>query len=222
LPITINSGISIQPGFKTYVGINRQVTNKLADPYSKCLSDLTPPNTYAKFLFGYFSELNVTYYDQNFCFKLCYQDKLINKCKCADISTPSIRNATFCADNTEIECLEQFDSNFTISDINSVCDNACPQQCKSVDYNLVISTSAFPALNYLKILHTSTRYATMFPYSITDSELMEFAREGILKLVVNYDSSYDTLITESPAMDGNSLFGFLGGQLGILKIFDII
>jgi hypothetical protein len=44
--------------------------------------------------------------------------------------------------------------------------------------------------------------------------LLEFARQGFLKLIVNYENPYFTSIDESAAMDSQALFGFLGGQLG--------
>lgn len=215
-PFTINSGITIKPGAKTYVGVNREFINKLNKPYSDCLTDLTPPtgNSYSSILFDYFKQLNITYYDQNFCYDLCYQDKLIKKCGCADIIVPTLNNADYCATSSTISCLKTFSSYFYNADIKSICESACPQQCKSIEYSLTVSSSGFPALNYLKLLQSSSTYQLMFPQNASDSELLEFARQGFLKLIINYENPYFTSIDESPTMDGTALFGFLGGQLG--------
>ena len=215
-PFTIDDGITIQPGLKTYVGINRHFTNKLNQPYSNCLQTLTvlKGNSYSSKLVSYFDELNITYYDQSFCYKLCYQDKLINNCGCADIKTVTLNNYLFCASNQELDCLNSYDEIFSLSDINSFCEGACPEQCNSIEYDLKLSTAGFPALNYIKLLQSSDAFSLMFPQNVTDAELMDFAREGFLKVIVNYDNAYYTLLDESPAMDSSSLFGFLGGQLG--------
>jgi hypothetical protein len=75
LPFTLDSGINIPTGSETYVGVKRVFNNKVVDKrYSDCLTELKSENNYAKTLFGFFNELGVTYYDQNFCYKLCYQD----------------------------------------------------------------------------------------------------------------------------------------------------
>ena len=182
----------------------------MAHPYSNCLTDLIPSNGYAKLLYDYFREVNVTYYNQNFCYTLCYQDKLINKCSCGDIIAPSLRNSSFCANESEMNCLNQFNAYFTISDINSICENACPEQCSMINYDFQISTSSFPTFNYLKLLQSSSSYHKFFPQNVSDLELASFGRQGFLKVIVNYDNLYYTSINESPQMDSNSLFGFLG------------
>jgi len=141
---------------------------------------------------------------------------LIKKCGCADIIVPTINNADYCDTYETISCLQDFASTFTISDINVLCENACPQKCNTIEYGLTVTTSGFPALNYLKILQSSAAYSTMFPQNVSDADLLEFARQGFLKLIVNYENPYFTSIDESPAMDSQALFGFLGGQLGKL------
>ena len=216
-PHTINSGINIKPGAVTYVGINRQFTNKLKNPYSDCLSELTPPtgNAYSSVLFSYFRQLNISYYDQKFCYKMCYQDKLIKQCGCADIIAPTLNNVDYCATLELISCLKGFSSFFTISDINSLCESACPKQCNTIQYDLTVSSAGFSSLNYIKLLQTSSQYNLQFPQNISDSDLMEFARQSFLKIILNYDNAYYTSIDEIPAMDSTALFAYLGGQLGI-------
>ena len=123
-------GITIQPGYTTYVGINRIFTNKKEAPYSDCQKDLTPQNDYAQVLYGYFKDFNVTYYDQNLCFTLCFQDKLIDKCACLDITTPQIRNSTYCVNQSDVNCLNDFNAYFKTADINDLCQYACPARCR--------------------------------------------------------------------------------------------
>ena len=194
---------------------------------------MTPSNGYAKLLYDYFREVNVTYYNQNFCYTLCYQDKLINKCSCGDIIAPSLRNSSFCANESEMNCLNQFNAFFTISDINSICENACPEQCSMINYEMKISQTSFPTHNYLKIFETNsgsvpfnnntsfgiifntTKWDAAFPKNVSDDTLIEFARQTSMKVKINYDSLYYTVVNETPLMDLNGLIGTLGGQLGL-------
>ncbi len=224
-PFTVKSGINIPTGFETYVSVNRNFYNKLDKPYSNCLKDLTPVNGYGKILFGYFKDLNVSYYDQDFCYTLCYQDKLIDECECCDIITPEIRGCTFCASDLKFECMNVFETKFAKADIKAVCESACPQQCYKAKYNLYISTATFPTLSYLKKkipyfvqgkYSNGTEYESyFFPQDRSDSEIMDFAREGFLKFIVNYENLYYTTVDESPKVTTQGLFADIGGNLGL-------
>ena len=232
IPFTLTSGINVQTGFETYIGISRQYTNLLASPFSDCLKDLSlDSNHYAKKLFGYFKDLNVSYYDQNFCFTLCYQDKLIEKCDCCDIITPVIRNVTYCSNDDEINCYRKFNSFFKTADLNMLCDSACPQQCNTRKYILSTSMATYPTLGYLKTLQsiyntqglvTENDTTYFFPQNVSDTELMEFARTGLIKLIINYDDLYYTSIDEFPKVTFESFIGTLGGQFGIFMGFSLL
>ena len=222
---TLPAGINIPTGFATYVGINRNFINKLNDPYSECLAKLTPRNSYAKILYGYFKALNVTNYDQNLCFTLCFQDKLAKKCNCYDISTPLLGNSSYsyCSTDEEIDCLNKLESFFTTNDMSELCESACPEQCNIIDYELTSRSKAyFPNLIYLKDHQTSDSKGYLFPQNQTDSDLIQFARQGFLKLVVNYESLYYTSINDNAAMTSNDLFGSIGGQLGLFAGLSVL
>ena len=215
VPFTLNEGINIHPGTKTYISVNREFKNKLGNPYSNCLNDLSnPPNSYAESLFKHFNDLNVTYYDQDFCFKICFQDKLIDACYCSDIITPTIRNTKYCETTEEILCLNNYNYNFSKSDLNDLCDNACPFQCKTINYKLGLSSSVFPTLSYAKALQINDAVFS-FHTDVNDSDLIEMAKNGYLKVILNYENLYYTSVDEVPAMTLNDLLGNLGGQLGL-------
>ena len=134
---------------------------------------------------------------------------MFENCSCIDIITPSILSATYCADNAQYDCYKKFDKMYTQADINALCKNACPQKCKEIEYILSQSTAVFPSINYLKMLTKIGKYMD------SDSKIDTFARHSVSKLIVNYENLYYTSLDENPAMDATSLFGFLGGQLGI-------
>ena len=208
-------GINIETGYETYVSVSRQVINKLGSPYSDCLEDLSSENEYAKLLFTYFDYINFTYYDQNMCFTLCFQDKLIDKCNCSAMASPLIRESKYCSNDIEMNCLYDFQDEFVSSDINEFCQNACPIKCNTVDYTLKTSKAKFPTLTYLKNQQHGWYNGFYFPQNVSDRDLMNFARSSFLRLIINYDNLYVTKIAEKPKMTSNDLFGLLGGQLGL-------
>ena len=113
---TLHSGINIKAGQRTYIGINRVFTSKLEKPYSNCLKELETEDPDLKRYFGYFNDLGVDYYDQNFCFKICSQDLLLKQCGCVDLFTPAINNASYCGSDVELKCLSSFNKVFKTSD----------------------------------------------------------------------------------------------------------
>ena len=212
VPFTYPNGINISPGFETYVGISRDFTNKLGSPYSNCVNEFAPNSQYAKKLYNFFDKLNITTYKQDLCFTLCYQEKLINKCGCCDIRTPPLENETFCSTDSEIECLNEFYSFFSSSDLNVLCDLSCPPNCETLDYNLITTQAKFPSLNYLKLLQLNNSGASFFPNNASDDELKTFASTGFLKLIVNYDNLYYNFYDEKPAISTDDAFGIMGGN----------
>ena len=221
---TLPPGIGIQTGFRTYVGISREYSSKLNGSYSDCLDDLYSKNGYAQKLFNYFNDLDVQFYNQNFCYTMCFQDKLIDKCNCQDIRSPLIRNATYCYNSTQVECLNEFDRYYATTDLNELCENACPQKCTTMFYDLeTASKFNFPTLSYLHFLQASEEsISSKFPVGTNDTFSIEFARNGFLKVVVNYDNLYYTSFHESPSVTPNDMFGLIGGQLGLFLGISIL
>ncbi len=214
-PNTLDTAINVPTGVETYVAINRKFTSHLEKPYSNCLSNFETDDVELKKLFRYIQDLGVDYYDQNFCFKICAQDFLLKKCGCLDITTPEINNALYCASDSELLCLNSFQTYFKTADIDGMCK--CPIQCKTVEYDLTTSFAKFPTFKYLHNLATDLTKNTsnLFPQNVTKDELIAFANEGFLKLIVNYDNLYYTLYEDKPAKTLDAIIGEIGGQLGL-------
>ena len=93
-----------------------------------------------------------------------------------------------------------------------MCESACPHQCNLVDYT-------FPTLCYLKTLQRifnaeNERHSPHFPQNVSDSELIEFARTGFLKIILNYDDFFYSSVDEVPKVSLQSLIGELGNIYG--------
>ena len=72
-----SGGISIQTGLETHIGMRRKSTKKLGYPYADCLKSFSLDSEYAKKIYEILKQFQVSYYDQNLCLSICYQDKLI-------------------------------------------------------------------------------------------------------------------------------------------------
>jgi hypothetical protein len=191
--------------------VKKKSIKKLGHPYSDCVKSFRWNNEYSKKIYEIFKQFNVSYYDQNLCLNICYQDKLIEKCNCSDIMTPKIKNNRYCITNTDINCMNKFEVFFTSrADLNEICESACPQQCLTEEFNLITSMATFPTLDYVKNLQIEDFNGFFFPKNVSDYELMEFSRAGFLKLIVNYNSLYHEKINEIPKVTPESLFGTLG------------
>ncbi len=84
------------------------------------------------------------------------------------------------------------------------------------------SKAYFPNLFYLRDQQTSDLKGYLFPKNQSDADLIQFARQGFLKLIVNYESLYYTSIDDNQAMSSNDLFGAIGGQLGLFAGLSVL
>ena len=158
--------ITVRSGVQQHVSIERKFFHKLEDPYSDCLNDLnSPPNDYSKTLFSYFEKMNVTQYDRRFCELICFQEKLINKCNCSNISTPKLNNESYCVSETELSCMQMFSSYFKSVNTNKYCGKACPAKCNSIKYILKQTSRArFTNPNYMRKLQSYYKTWKLFPH----------------------------------------------------------
>ncbi len=182
-------------------------------PYSNCLKNLETDDSNLKRYFNYFNDLGVDYYDQNFCYKICAQDLLLNQCGCVDITTPAINNASYCESDSELKCLSSFQAYSKTADLSSICK--CPIQCEMVEYDLKTSSANFPTATYLQNLYTDEKTARFFPPNMTSEQLVAFSYAAFLKLTINYDNLYYTLYEDKPAKTLDAIIGEIGGQLGL-------
>ena len=97
--------------------------------------------------------MNVTKYDRKFCELLCFQAKLIDKCNCSDISTPKLKNESYCLSDYDLTCMQKFNSFFKSVNTYKSCEYACPEKCFSIKYILKQTSKArFTNSNYLRKL----------------------------------------------------------------------
>ena len=172
----------------------------------------------------------MTEYDYNLCSLLCFQDKLIHVCGCSDILTPKLMNESYCLSTTELNCMQYFTSYFKSVKTYTLCDQACPERCNSLKYLLKSTSRAgFQSINYIRKLQSLNTTQAFFSQkepgnfrfylgdmyqNISDSALLNYVNQGYLKLSINYDSLYYSLINEEAKISSDDVFNFFGQQIG--------
>ena len=201
-------GVNVDPSKQTDISIQRTFIQKEPYPYSDCI-DLNNFNSdYYKFLIG----LNRTYRQQD-CFDLCLQKKIIDLCDCYDLSFPMVSNSTPCLSLEQFNCTRFAYVKFKSSKINEECLALCPLECESINYDLLISsTASLSKQGYDSIEKLIDRFTSGFSQNkLTYDEV----RQRFIVLNVYYaDLSY-VRISETPKTSFFDLLSNLGGTLGL-------
>jgi hypothetical protein len=197
--LILDGGIFVSPGVDTYIGVSRTFMSKDQSLHSNCVKDLKPFSEYSKTIFDYFHDLNVTSYDQRLCIDLCYQDKLIDMCKCSTVNVPTLKDVEYCDVHygNGNECENQFKVQFESSSTETFCENVCKPLCDTESFEVSNSFVYYPHYKLNERIN-STMY---LPKS--------------LNFRVNYKTLTYTIVHEKPAMTTEMLLGYIGGQLGL-------
>jgi hypothetical protein len=122
-----DDGLDIEPGKATKIGIKRTIFQKLSQPYSDCIDDLTPSNPSKTDIMNMmFNRFNETQYSQKFCQKLCYQMFVEQNANCSDPSLPQIKSGLdYCIKIEQIKSQEISYKTF-YSNPEAICGSNCP------------------------------------------------------------------------------------------------
>ncbi len=201
----------MSPGLQTFVSISRTFISRQPAPYSDCIANLVPFSDYSRKIFNYFDQFEVEEYDQELCIKFCYQDKLIEKCSCADLSTmTTLNDCRYCGSNSDDYCISQLLATFLSTSPDVFCENVCRPKCEAQRFDYFISQSKYPSQDFLDLHPTFSN--------------------NTLTVVVNYKDNTYTQIRESPAETFEKLLGDVGGQINlfvglsfltVLEIFEL-
>ena len=128
-----DDGLDIEPGKATKIGIKRTIFQKLGQPYSDCIDDLTASNPSKTDIMNLmFDRFNETQYSQKFCQKLCYQMYVEQNANCSDPSLPQIKSGLdYCIEIEQIKSQEMSYKTF-YSNPEAICGNSCPIGINSI------------------------------------------------------------------------------------------
>ncbi|XP_071964199.1 acid-sensing ion channel 2-like [Antedon mediterranea] len=230
MPFPEDEGYFVPPGYHTSIALRKVKIDRISRSLRPCMS-LEDTEDYV----DHYSMYGVRYSQQT-CTKTCYQQKLIETCKCYDVYYPnnethlSIEEKTVRAcdlsNHTEDECVEDFAKNFTY--LSDGCP--CEQPCRTISYNSDISMSYWPSKNYKENLKQS-----LFNFSKPlrrvledDCKDSESIRQNLLALDIYYQDLNFEIIKQSYTYTSIDLVGAVGGLVGlwlglsILTVFEAV
>ncbi len=200
----------------------------MESPYSNCIRDLTPFSDYSRRLFSYFTQLNLSNYDQDVCVSLCYQDKLVDNCSCCSTQTNSVHNVHYCQSQNELICEANYLAYFSTADTNEICDNVCREECQKETFDITSSLATFPIKLYYSTLIDAWKQIGKIKQNTTLAEFEDFFQQSLSRIIVNYRELRYTQIDETAAISFEQLLGSIGGNLGVfvgasfLTFFEVI
>ncbi|RNA30566.1 amiloride-sensitive sodium channel subunit beta [Brachionus plicatilis] len=218
IPMITMDGMMVQTGSETNLILNKVNMKKLSKPYSNCVVNLTNKNeidsVHYRNTFNYIAE-----YRQNWCLLNC------------SINTTTEENIKKCSSlnfTTEFEkksCINNFEDELKHVEF---CSSQCPIECDHSYFTMFNSVATFPTISYASYLLLDESFRSKFPY---ENISMNQVKESVLSFNVYFNTDFNQMIEEVPELDGLSLLGNLGGQLGLFlgvsvltfaEIFEII
>ncbi|XP_071958809.1 degenerin unc-8-like [Antedon mediterranea] len=200
-PFPEENAITVSPGRATSLGIKKHELIRKGQPYGNCTSEnATVKNLIYK---------GDTVYTATACQKSCLQLKLLEVCDCVDTLRYNGSQRCQLLDLEQERC-RQF-VNFLHSQYLIKCD--CPVACREITYEKTVSQSLWPSDRYVKTLLDSI-YVLEPRYSEHLYDL-ETAQRNLARLNVYYEDLSYVSISELPAYTWQSLFGDVGGTLGL-------
>lgn len=210
-PDETSEGMSLPTGFETDISIKESFYYRLAEPFSKCVTNLESLNSYDS-IFYQETVRHFGRYSQKYCTQLCFHDHLIKKCDCHDKMLPYFGSIRGCLAeeifNCTISAIAEYQNN---SNMPSNCLNGCPQECEPISFERKISQSDFPTLFYADLL---IRRQKKYPRYSNFSSFTDI-KNTLVSVNIFYEDLGYTVIKDVPAKTLEQLVSELGGILGL-------
>ena len=209
--------LSLKPGEEANIAFERAFTSHTPWPYRKCFNlDVG----FDSDLYRMTKRLNKTYRQKD-CYLLFLQQKIQSECQCYFLMYPKMTNTKLppCLNETQSECLQEVgvtDEDFKEFSLN------CPLECDYVDYNIKVTSLAYPSLEEYEFLkQKSTKFN--FTQKLYGIDLSTYAsyKEYFYSFNIYYSSGKYTYISDSPQMTTFGLLSNLGGSLGMFLGFSV-
>ena len=220
-----SSGLSISAGTATILALRQETVERQSDPFTDCASEWPD-----------FLELCDRYkqydYNQDYCNHLCIEKSMISKCSCSDSfdsdfsCNPRIKelasNQCDAWNETQSLCTSQVYSDFTANKLK--CD--CPAPCRERRLHIKQSFTKWPTESYssyfgsLMYRSTSKRVQNFVSEEMNHhlhdlEELEAHIQNNFARLEIYFEEMRFASIKETPKYNISTLFGTLGGNLGL-------
>ncbi|CAF0813633.1 unnamed protein product [Brachionus calyciflorus] len=200
---------SISPGIETNIAISRQFKSLKPKPYSNCDGDTSNPKNFNTKLFNLIHSKNIGY-NQKLCIDLCFQNLIIQECKCYYGNYPFFgdESISLCHSDLQTKCAESNIENYVTESniINNVCLAECPLECKSMKFN------KFYSLNDFINEKNNEDLNDYFNFTGTNRRQM---KKDLISLNVYYETLNYEVITEKESVEFVGLLSNIGGIAGL-------
>ncbi|XP_068716303.1 acid-sensing ion channel 2-like [Montipora capricornis] len=186
-PLINELGFAIQPGTHTFCGLRKEVMHNLPKPFKTACED--------KYLAGFKK------YTKSACLLKCRADYVISMCKCRSYDLEG--EAPPCLPQEVKNCVWPAMEIFRNESNN--CE--CPVPCEITKYQVQLSYAQTPAKHFSEVLARRKH--------VRKDVMRHYLRDNFLELDVYFEEMQVTLITQRQAYDQESLFGDIGGQVGL-------
>ncbi|CAF0924898.1 unnamed protein product [Brachionus calyciflorus] len=199
----------VSPGLDTNIAISRQFKSSLPKPYSNCDDDTSNSDAFNSKLFKLITSRNISY-NQKLCMDLCFQDLIIQECKCYHVDFPFISDQSIkpCYIENDYECMNsKIENDFKESSIeNDACQSQCPLECNSMNYKIFYSFTDF-------IKEKNNDDINKF-YNFTGTNRRQM-KNDLVSLYFYYETLSYEEIKEKESIDLVGLLSNLGGIAGL-------
>ena len=197
---TDSDGFYVEPGKASFVAVERTFVSKQPHPYSEC-KDLS---SFSSEFYDYFKANNKTYRQKD-CIFFCFQKRVILNCSCYNLYHPRLFDATPCVSRRQVDCVDRQYGLFKSSEIDEECLSQCPLECESIDYDLTISSAAYPTRNYFEFNKDYFNGTRDF----------EELRSSLYKINIFYPNLGYVELEELPQTSVIDLLSNIGGTMGL-------
>ena len=203
--------IALNGGTSSYISMQRKFTSKLPKPYSACDIDNTNPSSDS----AYFNLISHTpyQYNQELCVIQCVQEKVIRTCNCSIPFLLDLYNVS-CKNEDEVLCAYNalWDDTIPIEATIRDCISQCPLECNSTQFTFTLTSQAYSGILFEALVTSNKVYSNDFTQTPITQEKTS---NKFVQVILYYDSLTYTQSTDTPSMDIMSLFGNIGGTLGL-------
>jgi hypothetical protein len=211
-PFSKNNAIKAPTGASTDLIIKKEFIKKLSPPFGRCMPEKVSSNLYNYIV----SSLNLSY-SREHCFSLCMQQEIKKKCGCVNAFLPTFVNdsTSFCYNETSIGCISDLANYFEKTASNAICEDSCPFECSTIEFEVKSYSGRFPSRAYTNILNNIFTSQGVI-LSENDSS------NSVARVNIYYESMIYKITTEIPLYSPIDLIGILGGILGLCAGFSLL
>ncbi|XP_069137183.1 amiloride-sensitive sodium channel subunit beta-2-like [Argopecten irradians] len=199
-PIPDDDGFYIAPGFLTSVGLQEIRITRLPPPHAGCAEKGVKTD--------YYREKFDTIYTKQPCLKSCYQDNVMDVCKCAVPYYIIPEGAITCdvSNDTVTDCLGDSMCNMAI------CGDKCPDPCSEKKYQSYISMAAWPSNQYSQSLDSRLMKSSV---DFMEEDKLRSRSNNVAKMEMFFKELVYEKIEQQKGYESQNLISDIGGQLGL-------